>query len=48
VKKFVSKNGYFEIYNVYCMNEDCWVEPITHDYYHKEEAIEAWNRRVNA
>ena len=46
VKKFVSKNGAFEIYNVYCMNEDCRVEPITHDYFHKEEAIEAWNRRA--
>ena len=43
----VRKNkGIFETFNVYCMNEDCRVEPITHSYYRKDEAIEAWNRRA--
>ena len=34
------------IHRVYCGNEDCPVEPETHWYWRKEEAIEAWNRRA--
>ena len=37
----------YDLYNVYCMNEDCFIEPSTHHYYCKEEAIEAWNRRAD-
>lgn len=36
-----------ESYLVYCMNEDCKVEPQTHTYLRKEDAIEAWNRRCS-
>lgn len=32
-------------YQVYCGNEDCTVEPCTHTYFEKNQAVEAWNRR---
>lgn len=38
---------FFDVYKVYCMNEDCYIEPATRPYYSKKEAIEAWNRRVD-
>ena len=48
-RAFVRKNKGLKAgtYNVYCGNEDCKVEPITNPYFCKEQAIEAWNRRVN-
>ena len=37
---------FFDVYKVYCMNEDCFIEPETRPYYSKKEAIEAWNMRI--
>lgn len=34
------------LHRVYCGNEDCHVEPKTHWYWKKEQAIETWNRRA--
>lgn len=34
-------------YFVRCTNDFCLVEPCTKLYPKKEQAIEAWNRRVN-
>ena len=45
IKRFVGK--FFDVYKVYCMNEDCYIEPATRSYYDKKEAIEAWNRRYD-
>lgn len=33
-------------HRIYCLNEDCPIEPRTHWYWREEQAIEAWNRRV--
>ena len=45
IRRFAGK--VFDAYKVYCMNEDCCIEPATHSYYYKIEAIEAWNRRAD-
>lgn len=36
-----------EFWRVYCMNEDCYIEPQSHLYSRKEIAVETWNRRVS-
>lgn len=32
-------------YRAYCGDEDCPIEPRTHWYFKREQAVEAWNRR---
>ena len=44
VKSSIQPVGF--AYRVYCGNEDCKVEPQTHAYFYKDQAIEAWNRRA--
>lgn len=45
IKSGISPMGFS--FRAYCGNEDCKVEPQTHAYFHKDQAIEAWNRRVD-
>ena len=49
-RAFVKNSGVYAAgfaYRVYCGNEDCKIEPKTHAYFQREQAIEAWNRRAN-
>lgn len=39
--------GYRDLYRVHCGNEDCPTETATKWQWKKEQAIEAWNRRVD-
>ena len=32
---------------IYCSNNDCLVEPCTHDFETPDEAVTAWNKRAS-